>query len=68
MKQNKINTSDFNSSFHSKAIELSIIALAVLVPLAFCLRCYDPFTSAKEFTLETLVIIGLMFWALAYSL
>jgi len=64
MKQNKINTSDFNSSFHSKAIEITIIALTVLVPLAFHPRCYTHFPPAKEFTFEALVIIGLMFWAI----
>ena len=60
----KINLSNPSGSFHTKAIEITVIALAVLVPIAFHLRCYDPFTSAKEFTFTALVIIGLMFWAL----
>jgi len=64
MSRKKINLSNHSGSFHSKAIELTIIALAVLVPIAFHLRCYDPFTPAKEFIFTALVIIGLMFWAL----
>ena len=63
MSRKKINLSNHPGSFYTKAIEVTIIALAVLVPIAFHLRCYDPFTLAKEFTLEALVIIGLMFWA-----
>ena len=64
MVQNKINTSDFNNSFYSKAIELTIIALVVLIPIAFHPRCYTTFAPAKEFIFEALVIIGLMFWAI----
>ena len=64
MSRKKINLSNHSDTFYSKAIELTIIALAVLVPIAFHLRCYDPFTSAKEFTFTALVIIGLMFWTL----
>ena len=64
MSQKKINLSNPSGSFYTKAIEITVIALAVLVPIAFHLRCYDPFTSAKEFTFTALVIIGLMFWAL----
>ena len=63
MTQKKISLSNYHSSFHTKAIEIIIIALAVLVPIAIHLRCDNPFTPAKEFTLEALVIIGLMFWA-----
>jgi len=64
MSRNKISLSNPSGSFYTKAIEITVIALAVLVPITFHLRSYDPFTPAKEFTLETLVIIGLMFWAL----
>jgi len=64
MSRKKMNLSNHSGSFSTKAIELTVIALAVLVPIAFHLRCNDPFTPAKEFTLETLVIIGLMFWVL----
>ncbi len=64
MSQKKINTPDYNSSFYTKAIELTIIALAVLVPIIFNPRCHPFFAPAKEFTFEALTIIGLMFWAL----
>ncbi len=64
MVRKKVNLSNHHSSFYTKVIEITVIALAVLVPIAIHLRCYDPFTPAKEFTLEALVIIGLMFWAL----
>jgi len=64
MSQKKINASDFNSSFYSKSIETTIIALAVLVPIVFNPRCYPFFYPAKDFSFEVLIIIGLMFWAL----
>ena len=65
MARKKISASDYISSFYSKAIEITIIALAVLVPIAFYPWCYyNTFTLAKEFIFEALVIIGLMFWAL----
>lgn len=63
MSRKKISAFDYNSSFYTKAIEITIIALTVLVPIVFHPRCYTTFTPAKEFTFEALVIIGLMFWA-----
>jgi len=51
------------SSFLTKAIEITIIALAVLVPIAFHPRCYTTFAPAKEFVYEILIIAGLMLWA-----
>jgi len=64
MSRKKISASDYNSSFSTKVIELTIIALVILVPIAFHPRCYTTFAPAKEFIFEALVIIGLMFWAL----
>ncbi|MHC2995214.1 MAG: O-antigen ligase family protein [Candidatus Atribacteria bacterium] len=64
MARKKINLSNHSISFHIKAIEITVIALALLVPVVFHPRCYTHFASAKEFTFEALVIIGLMFWAL----
>ncbi|GAI64888.1 unnamed protein product, partial [marine sediment metagenome] len=64
MARNKISLSNPSGSFHTKATEITIIALAVLVPIAFYPWCYyNTFTLAKEFIFEALVIIGLMFWA-----
>ena len=64
MSQKEINLSNRPGSFYTKAIELTIIALALLVPIAFHPRCVTVFDPAKEFTFEVLVIVGLMFWVL----
>jgi len=58
------NLPNHPGSFHSKAIEITVLALALLVPIAFHPRCFTTFAPAKEFTFEALVIIGLMFWAI----
>ena len=65
MEQKEINfsTRDYKS-FWTKTIEISIIALIILVPIVFYPRCIDVFNPAKELTAELLVIIGLMFWEL----
>ncbi|PIX33829.1 MAG: hypothetical protein COZ58_06105, partial [Candidatus Infernicultor aquiphilus] len=65
MEQKEINfsTTDYKS-FWTKTIEISIIALIILVPIVFYPRCIDVFNPAKELTAELLVIIGLMFWEL----
>ncbi|GAI13133.1 unnamed protein product, partial [marine sediment metagenome] len=64
MARKEIKLSNYPSSFYTKAVEITIIALAVLVPIAFYPRCYTTFAPAKEFTFAALVIIGLMFWAI----
>jgi len=64
MSRKKINLSNHSSSFYTKAIEATIIALIILVPIIFHPRCITVFDPAKEFTFEALVIIGLMFWVL----
>ena len=64
MALKKISASDYNSPFYTKAIEITIIALAVLVPIIFNPRCHTFFYPAKDFSFEALTIIGLMFWAL----
>lgn len=64
MSQKEINLSNRPGSFYTKAIELTIIALALLVPIAFHPRCITVFDPAKEFTFEVLVIVALMFWVL----
>ena len=64
MNKEKINVFDYNRSFYINAIEVSIIALVILVPIAFYPQCITVFGPAKEFAFEALVIIGLMFWVL----
>jgi len=64
MSRKKINLSNHPGSFYTKAIEITIIALAVLVPIAFHPWCINFYTPAKEFAYEVLIITGLMFWAL----
>jgi O-antigen ligase len=63
MARNKLDLTNHPGSFYPKAIEITVIALAVLVPIAFHPRCYTTFAPAKEFIFEALVIVGLMFWA-----
>jgi O-antigen ligase len=64
MARKEINLYNHPGSFYPKAIEITVIALAVLVPIAFHPWCYTTFAPAKEFTFAALVIIGLMFWAI----
>ena len=65
MEQKEINFSTRDYKFlWTKAIEISVIALIVLVPIVFYPRCIDVFNPTKEITAELLVIIGLMFWGL----
>src|SRR5665648_164560 len=64
MEQKETTLPKFNQSIWTKAIEISIIALVILVPVVFCPRCVDVFNPVKELTAELLVIIGLMFWGL----
>ena len=64
MSRKKINLSNHSSLFYTNAIEATIIALIILVPIVVHPRCITVFGPAKEFTFEALVIIGLMFWVL----
>ena len=64
MEQKETTLPTYNKSFWTKAIEISIIALVILVPVVFCPRCVEVFNPVKEFTAELLIIIGLMFWGL----
>jgi len=49
-------------SFWNKAIELTIIALVILVPSAFYPYIIDIFNPVKYLIFEILVILGMMFW------
>jgi O-antigen ligase/Tfp pilus assembly protein PilF len=64
MEQKEINLSNPNKSFWTNAIEASIIALIILVPIAFYPRCVTVFIPAKEMISEVLIILALMFWGL----
>ena len=64
MSRKKINLPNQPGSFHTKAIEATIIGLIIIVPIALHPQCFNFYTPAKEFAYETLIIIGLMFWVL----
>jgi O-antigen ligase/Tfp pilus assembly protein PilF len=64
MEQKEINLSNHNKSFWTNAIEASIIALIILVPIAFYPRCITVFIPAKEMISEVLIVLTLMFWGL----
>jgi O-antigen ligase/Tfp pilus assembly protein PilF len=64
MEQKEINLSNHNKSFWTNAIEASIIALVILVPIAFYPRCITVFIPAKEMISEVLIVLALMFWGL----
>ena len=64
MEQKEINLSNHNKSFWTNAIEASIIALVILVPIAFYPRCITVFIPAKEMISEVLIVLALMFWVL----
>ena len=62
MEQEELTLPKFTQSIWTKAIEATIIALVVLVPIAFYPRCMDVFLPIKEFIFGLLVVISLMFW------
>jgi O-antigen ligase/Tfp pilus assembly protein PilF len=64
MEQKEINIPNNSKSFWTKAIEISIIALVILVPVVFYPRCITVFIPAKEMIAEVLIVLGLMFWGL----
>lgn len=62
MQQKEINILNHSSSFWNKAIEITIIALIILVPIVFYPYIINIFHPAKELTATLLVVIGMMFW------
>ena len=62
MEQKEINSNGYQNSFYIKAIEITIIALTILTPLAFYPYLMRIFNPAKELIFEILVIICMMFW------
>ena len=64
MEQKEINLSNHNKLFWTNAIEASIIALVILVPIAFYPRCFTVFSPAKEAVSAVIILLALMFWGL----
>ena len=64
MQQKETNVIRQNQSFWTNAIEASIIALVILVPIVFYPYCRTVFIPAKELIAEILVLLALMFWCL----
>jgi len=62
MDQPKIGLSNYKKSLWPLAIEITLIAIVILIPLAFYPHLIRIFISAKELVFEVLVIIGLAFW------
>jgi len=64
MEQKEAILPKYNKSFWTNAIEATIIALVILVPIAFYPRCITVFLPAKEVVSSVLVLLALMFWGL----
>lgn len=64
MEQKELNLTKDNISLWTNAIEASVIALVVLVPTVFSLRCITLFIPPKEAIMQVLVLFALMFWGL----
>jgi hypothetical protein len=62
MEQKEINIPNHPSSFWNKAIEITVIALIILVPIVFYPYILNIFHPVKELTTTLLVVIGMMFW------
>ena len=62
MVQKEVNISNNSNSFWTRAIEYSIIALVILIPLAFYPYCITVFLPVKEMVAEVLIVLALMFW------
>lgn len=68
MEQEKLISSKYqynhNQTIWTKAIEISLLALVVLVPIVFYPYCITVFLPAKEMVAEVLIVLALMFWGL----
>jgi len=64
VQQKELNLTKDNVSFWTNAIEATIIALVVLVPIAFYPYCITLFIPPKEAIMQVLVLLALMFWGL----
>jgi O-antigen ligase len=64
VQQKELNLTKDNVSLWTNAIEATIIALVVLVPIVFSPRCITLFIPPKEAIMQVLVLLALMFWGL----
>ncbi|RLC36261.1 MAG: hypothetical protein DRH33_07300 [Candidatus Nealsonbacteria bacterium] len=64
MEYKETNVLRQNQSIWNNAIEASVIALVVLVPVAFSPRCITLFIPPKEAIMQVLVLFALMFWGI----
>jgi O-antigen ligase len=64
IEQEELTLPKNNQSIWINAIEVIIIALIILVSVAYYPHCITVFSPIKETIAEILVIIGLMFWGL----
>jgi O-antigen ligase/Tfp pilus assembly protein PilF len=62
MEQKETTLPKFNQSIWTKAIEITVIALIILVPIVFYPYILNIFHPVKELTTTLLVVIGMMFW------
>jgi len=62
MEQEELSLPKFNRSIWTNAIEVTIIAMIVLIPAIFYPRVIDIFNPIKTLTFSLLVIVGLMLW------
>jgi O-antigen ligase/Tfp pilus assembly protein PilF len=62
MQQEGMYVDNYQGSFWSKAFEVVIIAMVVLIPIIFYPRVIGIFNPIKILTFSILVIIGLVFW------
>jgi O-antigen ligase/Tfp pilus assembly protein PilF len=64
MEQEELTLSKHNSSFYLIAIEVLVIALVILTPIAFFPHCITVFVPIKEAIIENIALLSLMFWIL----
>jgi len=64
VQQKELNLTKDNASLWTNAIEATIIALVVLVPIVFSPRCITLFIPPKEAIMQVLALLALMFWGL----
>jgi len=62
MEQKETTLPKYNKSFYANTIEVSVIALVILVPIVFYPYCITVFIPAKEMVAEVLILLALMFW------
>ena len=64
MEPKEINLLQPSSSFYGIIIEVLVIALVILTPIAFFPHCITVFNPIKEAIIENIALLSLMFWIL----